>query len=96
VYAAAQAHGTMGIWLPPGPSYFLLSDPAESERRLVTARFQAVAVTQVPQAWRVSSPDEIFDAVVHGSVRAAATLKGQSPEAFNSIRGGDSGHNQRL
>jgi SAM-dependent methyltransferase len=87
VYAAVQAHGAMDIGLPPGPSYFLLSDPAESERRLVTAGFQAVAVTQVPQTWRVSSPDEVFDAVVHGSVRAAATLKGQSPEAFEAIRG---------
>ena len=87
VYAAVQAHGAMDIGLPPGPSYFLFSDPAESERRLVGAGFQSVSVTHVPQTWHLSSPDEIFDVVVYGSVRAAATLKGQSPEAFEVIRG---------
>lgn len=86
VYAAVQAHGKTSVSLPAGPNYFLLSDPAESEGRLVAAGFQAVSITQVPQTWRVSSPDEIFDAVVHGSVRAAATLKGQSSEAADTIR----------
>lgn len=86
VYAAVQAHGQPGVSLPAGPNYFLLSDPAEADRRLVSAGFHAVSITQVPQTWRVASPDEISAAVVHGSVRAAATLKGQSSEAADAIR----------
>lgn len=86
VYSAVQAHGSMDIGLPAGPNFFLFSNPTEAETRLKAAGFQFVSVTTVPQTWSLSSPDEIFDAVLSGSVRAAATLKGQSPEVFEAIR----------
>jgi len=53
VYRAVQAHGRMDVPLPPGPNFFLFSDPAQCERSLQTAGFRSVAVAKVPQIWRV-------------------------------------------
>ena len=86
VYGAVKAHGTMDIGLPQGPNFFLFSDPAESTRRLVAAGFGAISVTTQPQIWSFSSSDEAFDALQHGSVRGAATLKGQDVEALKKIK----------
>ena len=85
VYRAVQAHGTMKIGLPQGPNFFLFSDPAESTKRLVAAGFESVSVTTQPQIWSFSSSDEAFEALLHGSVRGAATLKGQDAEALKKI-----------
>ena len=86
VYGAVKAHGTMDIGLPQGPNFFLFSDPAESTGRLVAAGFGAISVTTQPQIWSFSSSDEAFDALQHGSVRGAATLKGQDVEALKKIK----------
>ena len=48
--------------------------------------FQSASVTQIPQAWRVSSPDELFGAILHGTVRTGATLRAQSAQARETIR----------
>lgn len=85
VYRAVQAHGTMNIGLPQGPNFFLFSDPVESKKRLVAAGFESVSVTTQPQIWSFSSSDEAFEALLHGSVRGAATLKGQDAEALKKI-----------
>ncbi len=85
VYGAVQAHGSMDVGLPPGPNYFLFADPAVSQERMAAAGFTDVAVRQVPQVWRVSSPDVVIRGVLEGSVRAAATVKAQSPAAREAI-----------
>lgn len=86
VYSAVQAHGSVDIGLPAGPNFFLFSNPTEAETRLQAAGFHAVSVTTVPQTWALASPDELCEAVLSGTVRAAATLQGQRPEAFEAIR----------
>jgi SAM-dependent methyltransferase len=86
VYGAVQAHGRMDVSLPPGPNFFLFSDPAQCERSLQAAGFRSAAVTKVPQVWRVASPDAPFEAVMRGTVRAAALLRAQTPEALAAIR----------
>jgi ubiquinone/menaquinone biosynthesis C-methylase UbiE len=86
IYGAVQAHGTMDIGLPPGPNFFLFSDAAESERRLTAAGFQGVEFSTVAQTWRLSSAEELFAAVMNGSVRAAATLRAQDEDAFERIK----------
>ena len=86
IYAAVQAHGTMDIGLPSGPNFFLFSDTAESERRLTIAGFQGIEFNTVAQTWCLSSPDELFAAVMNGSVRAAATLRGQEEGALERIK----------
>jgi ubiquinone/menaquinone biosynthesis C-methylase UbiE len=86
IYGAVQAHGRMDVPLPPGPNFFLFSDPAQCERSLHAAGFRLATVTKVPQIWRVTSPDAHFEAIMKGTVRAAALLRAQTPEALASIR----------
>jgi SAM-dependent methyltransferase len=86
VYAAIRAHGSMDVGLPAGPNFFLLSDPEQSTKALLKAGFVSASCRQVPQVWRVSDPDEIFEVVTTGTVRAAATLRAQSPGARKEIR----------
>ncbi len=85
-YGAVQAHGRMDVPLPPGPNFFLFSDPAQCERSLHAAGFQSVTVEKVPQIWRMASPDGLFEGIMRGTVRAAALLRAQTPEALEVIR----------
>ncbi|HYS79985.1 MAG TPA: hypothetical protein VEM76_04715, partial [Anaeromyxobacteraceae bacterium] len=36
--------------------------------------------------WRVTDPDEVFEVIARGTVRAAATLRAQSPSARQAIK----------
>ena len=87
VYAAIRAHGTMDVGLPAGPNFFLFSDPEHSIEALRNAGFESPIVRQVPQVWRIADPDRLFEVVAGSTVRAAATLRAQSPAAIESIRG---------
>jgi ubiquinone/menaquinone biosynthesis C-methylase UbiE len=82
IYGAVRAHGSLDVGLPVGPNFFLFSDPERSKRVVTDAGFQSASVIQVPQVWRVSSPDELL----HGTVRAGATLCSQSARARETIR----------
>jgi ubiquinone/menaquinone biosynthesis C-methylase UbiE len=86
IYAAIRAHGSMDVDLPAGPNFFLFSDPGQSSRALLSAGFVSPSCRQVPQAWRVSDPEEVFRVITEGSVRAAATLRAQSPSARQAIK----------
>ena len=86
VYAAIRANGSMDVGLPVGPNFFLYSDPEACQRALVAAGFAQPVVAIVPQIWCVPSADAIFDTVMQGTVRAAATLKAQTPKAQEAIR----------
>ena len=87
VYAAIRAHGSMDVGLPAGPNFFLFSDPDHCTKTLLNAGFVSPSFRQVPQVWRVSDPDEIFETVTEGTVRAAATLRAQSASAREVIKG---------
>lgn len=86
LYAAVRAHGSMDVGLPVGPNFFFFSDPGQSTKALHDAGFASPSCRQVPQIWRLSSPDQLFEAVTEGSVRAAATIRSQSPTAREAIR----------
>lgn len=86
VYAAIRAHGSLDVGLPAGPNFFLFSDPEQSTKALLSSGFVSPSFRQVPQVWRVSDPDVIFEAVTEGTVRAAATLRAQSPGAREAIK----------
>lgn len=86
VYAAIRAYGSMNIGLPTGPNFFLFSDPAYSIQALREAGFEHPTCRLVPQTWRVPDPDQLFTMVATGTVRAAATLRAQSPAAQEAIR----------
>ena len=86
VYDAVRAHGSIDVGLPMGPNFFLFSDPEESAKALATAGFVSPTFSQVPQVWRVSDPDEVFDVIAEVSVRAGATLRAQSPSSREAIK----------
>jgi ubiquinone/menaquinone biosynthesis C-methylase UbiE len=86
VYVAVRAHGSMDVGLPVGPNFFFFSDPEQSTNALRDTGFVSPSCKQVPQVWRLSYPDELFEVVTEGSVRAAATIRSQSPGARDAIR----------
>jgi SAM-dependent methyltransferase len=86
IYGAVRIHGTMDVGLPPGPNFQLFADPREVARVLDAAGFEGASVSHVAQVWRVSAPERVFDDILKGSVRASATLRGQSAEAREAIR----------
>jgi SAM-dependent methyltransferase len=86
VYAAVCAHGSLDVGLPAGPNFFLFSDPEQSTQALRHAGFVSPSCLQVPQVWRIADPDELFAVITEGTVRAAATLRAQSPQARDAIR----------
>jgi ubiquinone/menaquinone biosynthesis C-methylase UbiE len=85
LYSAVQEHGTMNINLPEGPNFFTFSNEDESRRRVEGAGFQDFKSELIPQTWKLSSTDEFLEAVKQGSVRAAATLRGQESSAIPKI-----------
>jgi SAM-dependent methyltransferase len=86
VIDAIQKYGALNVPIPPGPPFFRFSDPEESKRSLTAAGFTNISVTHVPQIWRLSSPDDLFDVMYNGSVRNAALLRAQKPDVLEAIR----------
>lgn len=86
IYTAVRIHGSTDVCLPAGPNFFLFSDPEHSREALLEAGFVTPSCRQVPQTWRVTDPDKIFEVITEGSVRAAATLRAQSPSAREAIK----------
>ena len=81
-----KKHGNMDVPIPPGPPFFRFSDPMESRRVLTAAGFSDIAIRNIDQIWRLSSPDALFDIMYNGSVRNAALLRAQKPEVREAIR----------
>src|SRR5262249_16192415 len=86
VLSAIQKHGDLNVVIPPGPPFFRFSDDEESRRALSAAGFIIIALTRVPQIWHFPSPETLFDVMYNGSVRNAALLRAQKPDALEAIR----------
>ncbi len=86
VYGAVQALGTMNVELPPGPNFFLFSNPEQCEQALTQAGFVSPTVKSLPLVLRVPNADMVFDGIAGGTVRIAAVLKAQAPEASERIK----------
>lgn len=86
VYAAVRQHGSTDVGLPPGPNFFLFSNPEYSVGALRDAGFDAPSVRQVPQTWRLGAADDLFEMIAASSVRAGALLRTQSAAAQIAIR----------
>ncbi len=83
---AIETHGDLSVPLPEGPPFFRFSDPAESERTLRIIGFTNPVITEVPQIWWLSSPDDLFVAFYEGTARTGGLLRAQSRVALNRIR----------
>lgn len=86
VLSAIEQHGVENAKLPPAPPYFRFADPNEVKAILESTGFKDVSTVIVPQTWRHTTPDELFDAFSEGAVRATAMLKSQPEEARATIR----------
>jgi ubiquinone/menaquinone biosynthesis C-methylase UbiE len=86
VLDAIAAHGSRATLAPAGPPFFRFSEATECQRALEEVGFTAVTVVEVPMIWRLHSPDALFAAMTEGSVRTAATLNAQPPNARAAIR----------
>jgi len=88
VDAAIRAHADMRVPLPPGPPCFAYQRPADCRRILERAGFDRASVTFRTEtvAWRVPSPEFVFEAERDAGVRTAALLAAQTPRVIASIR----------
>lgn len=86
VLHAIQSHGNIKVPLPDGPPFFRFSDSMECHRTLRGAGFTASEVTRAPQLWRLQDPDDLFQAMLTGTVRTGGLLRAQTPEALGAIR----------
>lgn len=86
VLGAIERHGRMGVPLPPGPPFFRFSDAAVARRALEDAGLVEASVVEVPQLWRFARAEDLFEAMLHGTVRTAALLRAQTPQALGAIR----------
>lgn len=86
LYEAIREHGSMDVGLPTGPNFFLFSSQEHSIRALHQAGFDSSTFRTVPQVWRSTDPDKLFEMLATGTVRAAATLRAQSSGARKAIR----------
>jgi SAM-dependent methyltransferase len=84
---AIPAHGDMNVALPEGPPFFRFSEWDECVRSLLQAGFVDSQVKKIPQTWRLSSPDSLFEAMQTATVRTAGLLSRQTPQALERIRG---------
>lgn len=86
VLGATKAHANVNAPLPPGPNFFQFSDSEHCRQSLLAAGFVSPIVTKVPLVWRLPSADSLFAAFQQGTVRFAASLRAQTPEALEAIR----------
>lgn len=84
VLSTIEAESVPSPDLPPAPPYFRFADDGEVKSALEAAGFSKISTSIVPQRWRHSSPDQVFDAFHEGAVRATAMLKSQ-PEPVRDI-----------
>ena len=86
VLSAIEKLGVPNARLPAAPPYFRFADPNEVKAILEPAGFNKISTTVIPQHWRHSTPDEVFDAFNAGAVRATAMLKSQPEDVRALIR----------
>jgi SAM-dependent methyltransferase len=72
--------------IPPGPPVFRYAADEALVGLLQGAGLQGVAVRHIAFPHRLGSPDELWDGVLAGTVRTAATITRQPPETQRRIR----------
>src|SRR6185312_342751 len=86
VLKAIETHGRLDVPLPAGPPFFRFADAEESARSLLAVGLTDTRVENVPLVWRLPAADALFEAFLHGAVRTAALLRGQTTDALEAIR----------
>ena len=82
---ALQEHGNPQVSLPPAPPIFRFRDPAECRDVLTRAGFGRCLSYRVAAQGRARSIEAILDCIHKGTVRTAAVLERQTPDAIDRI-----------
>ena len=85
VLRAIEQHGNPNLLLPEGPPFFFYSEPRQSERLLTACGFSH-RIETLKLTWKLSGPDELFEAFYHGTARTGGLLRRQSPDDLARIR----------
>lgn len=88
VLRAIEKHGNINVPLPLGPPFFRFSEPTECRRVLLNAGFAVPDVVEVPQTWRLPTPEALFEIMYGSTVRTAGLLRAQTTEDLKAIRAG--------
>ena len=72
--------------IPAGPDFFRFSADGAFDALLAGQGLEERTVARVPLTVRFSSPDELWDGLLAGTVRMAALIEGQPPETRGRIR----------
>lgn len=83
---AIEKFGNTQVALPDGPPFFRFSDVDATRITLEQAGFINVEVRELALVWRLTSADDVFEALSRGGVRTAAVLRAQTPDALAAIR----------
>ncbi len=86
VLNAIDDHGDADVDLPKAPPYFHFAGEDAVREICESSGFVEPSTKVVPQYWRHTSPDEVFDAFHDGAVRATAILRAQPKDAREKIR----------
>jgi SAM-dependent methyltransferase len=86
VFDTVVQHGTLDVGLPRGPDFFRYADPAVAAHDLAAVGLADVSVTVVAQTWVLRTADDAVDALLHGTVRAAALLVRQPARVLDEVR----------
>jgi ubiquinone/menaquinone biosynthesis C-methylase UbiE len=84
--AVGQAGAPAADGVPPGPPFFRYADDAALAGLLHDAGLVDVSVTTLALTHRMPSADALWDALLDGTVRASAQVRGQTPDMQRSIR----------
>ena len=72
--------------VPAGPNFFRFADDAELESLLKDQGLVEIGIRTVEFTHGVDSADELWDGLLHGTVRTSAVIRGQSEEVVRLIR----------
>jgi SAM-dependent methyltransferase len=84
--SAIAAHADMSVNLPPGPSLFMLSDPAVAIGKLEQAGFADTRCQELPIVYRAPDAEAVWDWFDRGTVRSVMLVRLQTPETQARIR----------
>lgn len=74
--------------VPAGPNFFRFADDAEFESLLQDRGFTDVGIRTVDFVHTVDEAEEVWDGLLHGTVRSAAIVRAQSDDVIRQIRAG--------
>ena len=83
---AVAAHGAAKVDLPAGPEPYQYGEPERLTRLLSEAGLSEVGWQEAPVMIRLDEPEQVFDTLLEGGVRARKLLMAQSPADYEQIR----------